>query len=85
MSDRTLDSVGPERPISGSRGHVFRSSDRMLDPKAPDADCLCPVTLTSGTVARVYHRTMGHVQSRWTGRVRSRKNGFGPLLYSTER
>ena len=29
-SDRTLVSVGPARPVSGSRGRVFRSHDRTL-------------------------------------------------------
>ena len=30
MSDRTLALVGPERPVSGSRGRAFRSHDRTL-------------------------------------------------------
>ena len=30
VSDRMLASVGPERPVSGSRGRVFRSHDRTL-------------------------------------------------------
>ena len=42
MSDRTLASVGPERPVSGSRGRAFWSHDRTLGLIAPDAG-LCPV------------------------------------------
>ena len=30
VSDRTLVSVGPVRPVSGSRGRAFRSHDRTL-------------------------------------------------------
>ena len=50
----------------------------MLDPEAPDADCLRPVALTVGTVARVYHRTLA-VSGRGGPDASGRgKPGFDP-------
>ena len=67
-----------------------KTEEKPASLKWPDAGsrstgrwCLRPVTLTGGTEARVYHRTLGYVRSRWTGRVWSRRNGFWPLVYST--
>ena len=51
----------------------------------PDAERLRPVELSDGTVARVEHRTLVYVRSRWTGRVRSKKYASGSLLETTER
>ena len=50
-----------EGEIQGDNKHgttCVRSSDRTLNPEAPDADCLRPVALTVGTVARDEHRTL---------------------------
>ena len=49
----------------------------------PDAERLRPVMLSDGTVARVEHRTLVCVRSRWTGRVRSKKYASGSLLEMT--
>ena len=51
----------------------------------PDAEGLRPVKLSIGTVIRVKHRTLGCVRSSLTGRVRSTKIGFGPLLETNRR
>ena len=67
------------------RGEMELVAIMLASVKGPNAEGLRPVVLLVGTVVRVKHRTLGYVRSSMTGRVRSIKIGFGPLLETTER
>ena len=62
------------------RGEMELVEMMLASVKGPDAEGLRPVALSVGTVIRVKHRTLGCVRSSMTGRVRSAKTRFGPLL-----